>query len=81
MFQRQELTPSLNRVMAIEFPNCDPAFKVGEPRRREYSFYYGGAEIIIRDIVLSPGMSEKFVDYFTEEKLIYVCIIKSPRRA
>lgn len=26
MFQRQELTLSLNRVIAIEFPNCDPAF-------------------------------------------------------
>lgn len=24
MFQRQELTLSLNRVIAIEFPNCDP---------------------------------------------------------
>lgn len=25
MFQRQELTLSLNRVIVIEFPNCDPA--------------------------------------------------------
>lgn len=24
MFQRQELTLSLNRVIVIEFPNCDP---------------------------------------------------------
>ncbi|KYN16269.1 hypothetical protein ALC57_11480, partial [Trachymyrmex cornetzi] len=38
MFQRQELTLSLNRVIAIEFPNCDPAPSKATEMR--YLFYY-----------------------------------------
>jgi len=38
MFQRQELTLSLNRVIAIEFPNYDPA--LSEATEMRYLFYY-----------------------------------------
>lgn len=48
MFQRQELTSSLNRVIAIEFPNCDPAFS-GAAETSVPLITRKLGEIIIRD--------------------------------
>jgi hypothetical protein len=49
MFQWQELTLSLNRVIAIEFPNCDPAFS--ELRKRVSLLSRKLGDIIIRTLL------------------------------
>jgi len=67
MFQRQKLTLSLNRVIAIEFPNCDPA--LSEATERVFLLLPTTSNIIIHDVLLSLRNDKKFVNYFLRIKI------------